>query len=60
MRSNPMIPATYFRARAVELRQIARQIGLLGLPKVTTARTADRLREIAREIENPPARHGAP
>ncbi len=56
-----MIPATYFRARAVELREIARRIALLGLPKVTTtARTADRLREIAREIENPPARDSAP
>lgn len=51
-----MIPATYFRARAVEPREIARQVALLGLPKVTTARTADRLRQIAQEIENPPER----
>ncbi len=49
-----MIPATYVRARAVELREIARQVALLGLPRVTTARTADRLRQIAQEIENPP------
>ena len=60
MRSNPMIPATYFRARAVELRQIARQIALLGLPKLTTARSADRLRQIAQEIENPPEGESTP
>ena len=60
MRSNPMIPATYFRARAVELQEIARQVALLGLPKLATARTAERLREIAKEIENPPARESTP
>ena len=56
MKGNPMIPATYLRARALELREIARQVALLGLPKLTTARTADRLRQIAQEIENPPRR----
>ena len=56
MRSNPMIPASYFRARAVELREIARHVALLGLPRLTTSRTADRLRQIAQEIENPPGR----
>ena len=60
MKRNPMIPATYFRARAVELREIARQVALLGLPRVTTARTADRLRQIAQEIENPPVRESTP
>ncbi len=60
MRSNHLVPASYFRACAVELREIARQVALLGLPRVTTARTADRLREIAKEIENPPRREITP
>lgn len=60
MRSNHLVPASYFRARAQELKEIARRVALLGLPKVTTARTADRLREIAKEIENPPVRDSTP
>ena len=56
MRSNHLVPASYFRARAQELKEIARDVALLGLHKVKTARTADRLREIAEEIENPPGR----
>ncbi len=54
MRRNHFVPATYFRARAQELKKIARDIALLGLPRLATIRTADRLRQIANEIENPP------